>query len=69
LLPIRVPKAIEADIQCILEEQKAAGKYEVSTASYRSPMFAVVKKDAGICLVADVQEVNKVMIRDSALPP
>ena len=48
LPPIRVPKVIEADVWRILEEQKAAGKYEVSTASYRSPMFAVMKKEPGI---------------------
>ncbi|KAF8234266.1 hypothetical protein L208DRAFT_1085467, partial [Tricholoma matsutake] len=66
---IRILKAIEADVWHILEEQKAAGKYEVSTASYHSPMFAVAKKEAGICLVADVQELNKVIIHDSTLPP
>jgi hypothetical protein len=48
LSPICVPKAIEADVRCILEEQKGAGKYEVSTVSYCSLMFAVVKKEPGI---------------------
>jgi len=67
--PIHVPKAIEADVQKILEDQKAAGKYKVSTASYRSPLFAVAKKAGSIRLVADMQELNKVTIHDSALPP
>lgn len=69
LPPMRVPKVIKADVRQILEEQKAAGKYEVLAASYRSPIFAVAKKDDNICLIADVQELNKVMIRDSALLP
>jgi hypothetical protein len=34
--PIRVLKAIEGTVRQMLNEQKAAGKYEYSTASYRS---------------------------------
>ena len=70
--PIHIPKAIEADVWKILEDQKAAGKYEVSTTSYCSPLFAVAKKAGSIQvvqLVADVQELNKVTIWDSVLPP
>jgi hypothetical protein len=69
LPPIRVPKAIKADICRILEEQKAARKYEVSTMSYCSPMFTVAKKenkpkkDDNIRLVVDVQELNKVIVK------
>ena len=66
--PIRVPKAIEATVRQMLEEQKAAGKYEYSTASYRSMIFTVLKK-AGLRIVHDVQELNKVTICDAALPP
>jgi hypothetical protein len=50
-------------------EQKAAGKYKDSTASYRSPLFPVSKKESKLRLMADVQELNKVTICDSALPP
>ena len=46
--PIRVPKAIEDTVRQMLQEQKAAGKYEYSTASYRSRIFAVAKPKGGI---------------------
>ena len=67
--PIRIPKAIEATVRKMLQEQRDAGKYEYSTASYRSRIFTVAKKDPGIRIIHDVQELNKVTIRDSALPP
>ena len=53
----------------MLLDQKAAGKYEYSTASYRSRIFAVSKPKGGIRLVADVQELNRVTVRDAGLPP
>jgi hypothetical protein len=69
--PIRIPKAIEDEVWRLLVEQLNAGKFEHSTASYRSRIFAVEKKPAslGLRLVNDVQELNKVTVRDSALPP
>ena len=69
--PIRIPKAIENEVRRLLIEQLKAGKFEHSTASYRSRIFAVEKKPAtlGLRLVNDVQELNKVTVRDSALPP
>lgn len=48
--------------------QERAGKFEPSTASYRSRIFAVAKKN-GIRIVQDVQELNKVTVRNAALPP
>jgi len=53
----------------MLLDQKAAGKYEYSTASYRSHIFTVVKHKGGIRLVANVQELNKVTVHDAGLPP
>jgi hypothetical protein len=58
----------------LLEQQKATGKFEYSTALYRSCVFAAMKKGgldikSRLHLVADVQELNKVMVRDSALLP
>jgi hypothetical protein len=47
---------IEREVRQILIEQKAAGKYEDSTASYQSPLFPVSKKESKLRLVADVQE-------------
>lgn len=66
--PIRIPKAIEEQVREALLAQERAGKFEPSTASYRSRIFAVAKKN-GIRIVQDVQELNKVTVRDSALPP
>jgi hypothetical protein len=66
--PIWIPKAIEETVWKMLIEQRDAGKYEYSTASYRSRIFTVAKK-SGLCMVHDIQELNKVTIRDSALPP
>jgi len=67
--PIHIPKAIEDTVRQMLLDQKAAGKYEYSTASYRSRIFAVSKLKGGICLVADIQELNRVTVRDAGLPP
>ena len=66
--PIRIPKAIEGQVREVLLEQERAGKFEASTASYRSRIFPVAKKN-GIRIVQDVQELNKVTVRDAALPP
>jgi len=53
----------------MLLDQKAAGKYEYLTASYQSRIFAVGKPKGGIRLIADVQELNRVMVRDAGIPP
>lgn len=66
--PIRIPKAIEDQVWEALLAQEKAGKFEPLTASYCSRIFAVAKKN-GIRIVQDVQELNKVMVRDAALPP
>lgn len=68
--PIRIPKAIEKDVTELLQKQMRAGKYEYSSASYRSRCFPVAKGDTGkLRLVHDLQDLNKYAIRDSALPP
>ena len=53
----------------MLLDQKAAGKYEYSTASYCSRIFAFEKPKGGIQIVANVQELNRVTVRDASLPP
>jgi len=58
--PICISKSIEDTVCQMLLEQKAAGKYEYSMASYRSRIFAVAKAKGGIHLVANVQELNRV---------
>ncbi|GLB39064.1 hypothetical protein LshimejAT787_0602260 [Lyophyllum shimeji] len=68
--PIRIPKAIESTVRDMLNTQIAAKKYEPSSASYRSRLFAVAKKGTDkIRLIQDVQELNKVTVRDAGLPP
>jgi hypothetical protein len=67
--PIHVPKSIEETVCKMLLNQKAAGKYEYSTASYRSRIFTVVKKEGKLQIVHDIQELNKVTVRDLALLP
>ena len=68
--PIQVPKAIKSIVHQMLEDQKAAGKYKYPTASYHSRIFTVAKKEAAkLWIVHNVQELNKVTICDTALPP
>ncbi|OJT10001.1 Retrovirus-related Pol polyprotein from transposon 17.6 [Trametes pubescens] len=67
--PIPIPKAIEKDVLRLIREQTLAGKYEDSVASYRSRVFTVLKKNGVLRLVHDLQDLNAVTIRDSALPP
>ena len=67
--PICILKSIEDNVRQMLLEQKAAGKYEYSSASYRSRIFAVANPKGGICLVVDVQELNRVTVHDAGLPP
>ena len=51
----------------MLEDQCQAGKYELSSSSYRSAVFAI-KKNGKLCLVHDLQPLNRVTIRDAGLP-
>ncbi|KAL1937843.1 hypothetical protein VTO73DRAFT_12736 [Trametes versicolor] len=67
--PIPIPKAIEKDVHRLIREQTLAGKYEDSLASYRSRVFTVLKKNGSLRLVHDLQDLNAVTIRNSALPP
>ena len=67
--PIRLPKSREAEIMEMLEDQCQAGKYELSSSSYQSAVFAVEKKNGKLCLVHDLQPLNRVTIRDAGLPP
>jgi len=53
--PIRLPKSREAEIMEMLEDQRQAGKYELSSLSYRSAIFTIEKKDGKLRLVHDLQ--------------
>jgi hypothetical protein len=67
--PIRLPRAKEATIMQLLDEQRLGGKYEFCTSSYRSVFFTVEKKGGKLRIVHDLQPLNRVTIRDSSLPP
>ena len=57
------------DIIRALKDKIRAGVYEEANTVYRSRWFGVGKKDGGIRLVHDLQSLNKVTLRDSAVPP
>ena len=67
--PIRLPKSREVEIMDMLEDQHQAGKYELSSLSYLSAVFAVEKKNRKLHLVHDLQPLNCVTIQDAGLPP
>src|SRR5260221_10230876 len=52
-----------------MKEQMRSGKYEHSSASYRSTFFAVEKKGGALRVVHDLQPLNAVTVRDATLPP
>ena len=67
---IPIPPGLREQVMQILRDRKAAGVYEPSQASYRSPWFCVAKKEPGkVRLVHDLQPLNKVTIRTAGLPP
>ena len=67
---IPIPPGILKRTIELLREKIKAGVLEESNSSYRSRWFCVVKKD-GVSLrfVIDLQDLNGVSIRDSAVPP
>lgn len=67
--PMRVPKAIEGRVRDLIRKQESAGKFEYSSASYRSQVFAILKKSGALRLLHQLEPMNRVVIRDSALPP
>ena len=66
---ITLPQGRKNEIIKVLKEKINAGVYESACSSYRSRWFSVAKKDKGIRLVHDLQKLNSVTLRDSAVPP
>ncbi len=66
--PIRLPQARREEVTQIMKEQMSSGKYEPSSASYRSTFFAVEKKGGALRVVHDLQPLNAVTVRDATLP-
>ena len=65
--PIHLPKSREVEIMEILEDQCQVEKYELSSSSYCSAVFAV-EKNRKLHLVHDLQFLNHVTIQDAGLP-
>ena len=63
-----VPGARE-EVRKIVQDRIDSGVYERSSSSYRSNIFPVPKHDGSLRVVHDNQQLNKVSIRDAALPP
>lgn len=66
------PRAIHDEVVATIRDNKAAGRFEPTTSSYRCSLFAVAKKPGStppVRLVVDMQPLNAVTIRDSSLVP
>ena len=66
---IPLPQGHKDEIIQLLKEKIKAGVYESAQTPYRSKWFCVKKKDGGLRIVHDLQRLNSVTIRDSAVPP
>ena len=67
--PIPVPPGIRPEVFEYLKKKIASGVYEPSNSSYRTAWFCVPKRDGTIRLVHNLQPLNRVTIRDAAVPP
>ncbi|MBW0567642.1 hypothetical protein O181_107357 [Austropuccinia psidii MF-1] len=67
--PIPIPKSILPQFTELIRERIRTGLYEKSTSSYTSPIFCVAKSNGKLRIVHDLQELNKVAIKDAGLPP
>ncbi|MBW0583999.1 hypothetical protein O181_123714 [Austropuccinia psidii MF-1] len=67
--PIPIPKSILPQFIELVRERIRTGLYEQSTSSYNSPLFCVVKPKGKLRIVHDLQDLNKVTIKDAGLPP
>lgn len=66
---IPIPQAIRTEFINLVKEGLKTGLYEQSTSSYSSPVFCVSKQNGKIRIVHDLQELNRVTIKDAGLPP
>lgn len=67
---IPIPPGILDDVVKIIKDKIQSGVYEPSSSSYRSRIFCVIKKDGkSLRIVHDLQELNRVTIRDTGVPP
>jgi hypothetical protein len=64
-----IPPGILDKVIQIFRDKFAAGVYEHSDASYRSPWFCVKKKNGSLRIVHDLQPLNAITIHNSGIPP
>ena len=66
---IPIPPGIKDQVLDVLRLKIRAGVYEPCQSPYRSKWFCVVKKNGKLWIVHDLQPLNRVTIRESAIPP
>jgi hypothetical protein len=59
---IPIPPGIRDKVIELLKEKIAAGVYKSSQSAYRSRWFCVLKKNGKLCIVHDLQPLNKISI-------
>ncbi|MBW0588019.1 hypothetical protein O181_127734 [Austropuccinia psidii MF-1] len=64
-----IPKPILPKFTQLIRKRIRTGLYGKSTSSYTSPILCVAKSNGKLIIVHDLQELNKVTINDSGLPP
>ncbi|MBW0485802.1 hypothetical protein O181_025517 [Austropuccinia psidii MF-1] len=67
--PIPILKSILSQLFELARERIHTGLYEKSKSSYNSPVFCVAKPNGKLRIVHDVQNLNKVTIKEAGLPP
>ncbi|MBW0562754.1 hypothetical protein O181_102469, partial [Austropuccinia psidii MF-1] len=67
--PIPIAKSILPQFIELVREGICTGIYEQSTSSYKSPVFCVAKPNGKLRIAHDLQDLNKVKIKDAGLPP
>ncbi|MBW0541635.1 hypothetical protein O181_081350 [Austropuccinia psidii MF-1] len=67
--PIPIPNPIIPQFILLVRERMRTGMYEQSTSSYKSPLFCVENSNGKLKIVHDLQDLNKVKIEYSGLPP
>ncbi|MBW0506723.1 hypothetical protein O181_046438 [Austropuccinia psidii MF-1] len=67
--PIPILKSILPQFTELIRELIKTGLYEQSTSSYTSPILCVAKSKGKLIIVHYLQELKKVTIKDSGLPP
>src|ERR1700683_4132475 len=66
---IPIPPGIQDKVIELLKHKINAGVYEPSQSAYRSHCFCILKKNGKLCIVHDLQPLNKITIWDTGLSP